>query len=344
VFRTTIEDWIPYDGDSFVTAEGFVFNVFGYEHPSNRVFAFLKYIPSKFKTLFNIQFLERSWNYGRLKLFRAEKLYTAENYQEFLRTFRKSFPSYVYFCPYREKEVISAPLNSVEKVYVPREHLRLLIKAKRMDFLQKMTLDFIGLLSSESGIAIEDFGVHGSIALNMHTPKSDIDIVIYGSQNFRKLEKTIDKLVKVGTLNYVFNNRLDAARHHKGRYRDKIFMYNAVRKPEEVDLKYGEFKYKPLIPVKFRCTVKDDSEAMFRPAIYKIENYKPANPSSELPKEKIPKLVVSMIGCYRNVAKKGNEICVSGTLERVENVKTGEVFHQVVIGTGTSEEEHIWPV
>jgi predicted nucleotidyltransferase len=288
--------------------------------------------------------LERSWNYGRLKLFRAEKLYTAKNYQEFLGTFRKSFPSYVYFCPYREKEVISTPLSSIEKVYVPRECLRLLIKAKSKDALQKMTLDFIDLLSSESSIAIKDFGIHGSIALNMHTSKSDIDVVIYGSRNFRKLEKTIDKLVKAGTLNYVFNNRLDAARRYKGRYKNKIFMYNAVRKPEEVNSKYGEFKYKPLIPVKFHCTVKDDSEAMFRPAIYKIENYKPANPSSKLPKEKIPKLVVSMIGCYRNVAKKGNEISVSGTLERVENVETGGILHQVVIGTGTSEEEHIWPV
>ncbi|MEM3700736.1 MAG: nucleotidyltransferase domain-containing protein [Candidatus Bathyarchaeia archaeon] len=340
----TIEDWIPCDGDSFVTSEGVVFNVFGYEHPSSRVFAFLKYIPSKFRPLFNIQFLERSWKYGKLKLFRAEKLYTAKNYQEFLGAFRKSFPCYVYFCPYREKEVISAPLSSIKKVYVPRECLRLLIKAKSKDTLQKMTLDFISLLSSESSVAIEDFGVHGSIALNMHSSKSDIDIVVYGSQNFRKLEKTIDKLVKTGALNYVFKNRLYAARRYKGRYKNKIFMYNAVRKPEEVNTKYGEFKYKPLNPVKFQCTVKDDSEAMFRPAIYKIENYKPANPFSELPKELIPKLVVSMIGCYRNVAKKGNAINVSGILERVENVKTGEIFHQVVIGTGTSEEEHIWPV
>jgi len=52
--------------------------------------------------------------------------------------------------------------------------------------------------------------------------------------------------------------------------------------------------------------------------------------------------VVSMIGCYRNIAKKGNKIKVSGTLERVENLKTGKIFHQVVVGTGASEEEHIW--
>jgi len=249
----------------------------------------------------------------------------------------------VYFCPFRRKEVISIPLSSVKRVYVPRECLRFLAKIKSKDSLQKMTLDFISLLSSESGIAVEDFGVHGSVALNMHTSKSDIDIVVYGSPNFRKLEKTIDKLVEAGTLSYMVKNRLDAARRYKGRYMNKIFMYNAVRKPEEINSKYGEFKYTPITPIGFCCTVKDDSQAMFRPAIYKIEDYKPSNPVSVLSKEMIPKLVVSMIGCYRNVAKQGGKITVSGMLERVENLKNGNVFYQVVVGTGASEEEHIWP-
>jgi predicted nucleotidyltransferase len=40
-----------------------------------------------------------------------------------------------------------------------------------------------------------------------------------------------------------------------------------------------------------------------------------------------------MIGCYRNVARKGQQIEVSGMLERVENTKTGKVTYQVVVGT-----------
>jgi predicted nucleotidyltransferase len=83
---------------------------------------------------------------------------------------------------------------------------------------------------------------------------------------------------------------------------------------------------------------------MFRPAIYKIADYEPANEASVLDEEKIPDLVVSMIGCYRNVARRGGRIRVSGTLERVENLETGQIFHQVVVGTGASEEEHIWPL
>ncbi len=332
------------DGDTLLTREGFILNVFGYEHPMERVFSFLKYIPSRFKELFNIRLLERTWKYGDTELFRAEKLYTAKNYQTFLEVFRKNFPDYVYFCPYRRKEVISTPISNIKEVFVPRERLQAILTAGGRDKLQEMTLNFIQLISSESGVSIDDFGVHGSIALNMHNEESDIDIVVYGRSNFRKVEAAVERLVRDGTLSYVFNNRLDAARRFKGRYQNKIFMYTAVRKPEEVTSRYGEYSYTPIAPVHFRCKVKDDSDAIFRPAVYKIENYTPLNRQSELLRSMVPETVVSMIGCYRNVARKGDEIKVAGMLEQLEKVQSGEISYQVVVGTAENEEEYIWPL
>lgn len=339
-----IQNWIPADGDTFTTREGFIFNTFGYEHPDDRVFAFLKYIPSEYKTLFQVKMLERTWKYGETQLFRAEKLYTAQNYKSFLETFRNNFSNYVYYCPFRQKELISAPLSSIQRVYVPKDCLIALAKLENFNNLQQTALDFISLLSEESGVDITDFGLHGSIALNMHTPKSDMDFVVYGSQNFRKIERTIEKLVHTKVLSYIFSNRIDAARRFKGRYLQKIFMFNATHKPEEFTIKYGTFKFTVITPVKFQSSVKEDDETMFRPAIYKIDTYKPLNSASELPKDKIPHLVISNIGCYRNVARKGSKIKVSGILEQVKDVETGHVFHQVVVGTATAEEEYIWPL
>jgi predicted nucleotidyltransferase len=240
--------------------------------------------------------------------------------------------------------VIIAPLDLVKDIYVPKACLRRLAKLQNRDSLQNLALSLIRLLSGESQINIEDFGIHGSIALNMHTPKSDVDLVVYGAQNFRKLEATIDRLAKAETLSHVSKNRIDAARQCKGKYQGRTFMYNAVRKPEEINSKYGMCRYFPVMPLRFCCTVRDDSEAMFRPAIYKIEDYDPADAESALAEDQVPSLVVSMIGCYRNVARRENRIRVAGMLERVENVETGQVSHQVVVGTGTSEEEHIWPL
>ncbi|MEM2445348.1 MAG: nucleotidyltransferase domain-containing protein [Candidatus Bathyarchaeia archaeon] len=287
--------------------------------------------------------LERTWRLGEMELFRAEKLYTAKNYQTFLEVFRKNFPEYIYFCPFRQKEVISAPIDRIVEVFVPRERLKALMKAEGRDKLQELTLEFVQLVSSEAKVPLEDFGVHGSIALNMHSTESDIDIVVYGSQNFRRVEAAIEKLVQEGVLTYIFSNRLDAARRFKGRFKGKIFMYNAVRKPEEINVKYGECQYTPIAPVKFRCKVKDDSEAMFRPAIYKVENCT-RHGDLPLPENIVPETVVSMIGCYRNVARRGQQIEVSGVLERVENLTSGKITYQVVVGSAESEEEYIWPV
>jgi len=340
----SINAWIPRDGDTFVTKEGFVFYVFGYEHPENRVLSFLKYIPSTLKPHFPIRFLKQKWTLGNIELARPEKLYTAQNYQKLLETFRSTFPQYIYFCPYRGKEVISAPLEQVEKVFVPKQCLQELFEKKKKDTLQKLALKLISLLSTESKVRLEDFGIHGSIALNMHTAKSDIDLVVYGSTNFRNLEKAIDKLAEESTLKYVFTKKLDSARKHRGRYNDKLFVYNAVRKIDEITGQYGTHKYVSIKDVTFSCEVAGDNEAMFRPAIYQIKNYQSLNPASKLMENEVPTRVVSMIGYYRNVARRGQRVKVSGTLERVENIETDDATYQVVVGTGTREDEYIWPL
>jgi predicted nucleotidyltransferase len=267
---------------------------------------------------------------------RPEKLYSAKNFQKLIEIFRRDFPEYINFCPLRQKELISPLKSLIKTVYVPNQCLTALFKKKRRDRLQELALGIIFLLSAKSGVPLEDFGLHGSIALNMHSAESDIDLVVYGSENFRRVEATVNKLFKEG--------KLDAARKNRGEYEGKVFVYNAVRKPEEVKVKYGDYKYTPISPISFRCRVEDDNEAMFRPAVYQICDYQPLNSAFKLDEAETPKAVVSMIGCYRNVARKGEKIEVSGVLERAEHLKTGKVKYQVVVGSGTSEEEYIWQV
>ncbi len=343
VFVTSGKKGILIDGDTLTTREGFIFNVFGYEHPQGRVFAFLKYIPSRYKKFFPIDFLDSTWTYEKEKLFRAEKLYTAHNYQTFIEILRTHFPHYVYFCPFRTKEVISVPLSSIRKVYIPSVVLQRLTHLKNMNTLEQMTLNLVKLLSKESKVSIRDFGVHGSVALKMHKPNSDIDLVVYGAYNFRRLERTIDRLVDLGKLRYKFSNRLDTVRKFKGKYLDRTFMYNAVRRPEELKIKYGQRRYTSLNLVSFECKIKDDDESMFRPATYGITSYVHTNRASALPKSKIPTQVVSMVGCYRNIARKGDKIRVTGMLEHVLDLQANKSLYQVVVGTGRNDGERIWP-
>jgi predicted nucleotidyltransferase len=335
------------DGDTFVTKDGFIMNTFGYEHPDDRVFAFLKYIPAQFKELFNVEMLTRTWRFGTnpmtSQLFRAEKLYTAKNYQTFIEAFHKTFPSYLYFDQTRGKELITAPLDVIEQVFVPKDRLGWLKNLPKPDQLQKMALDLIKLISKESGVGQSEFGIHGSIELNMHAPESDIDFVVYGSNNFRVVEDTIQRLVNENKLSYIAGNRIEAARKFVGKYQGKIWMYNATKKPEEIKTKFGDYNYMPLEPVRFTATVCNDQDTMYRPAIYKISGFLPQDDQSELDFDKIPLQVVSNIGCYRNVARTGQQIKVAGTLEKVQSTRDNSFFYQVVVGTATSEEEYIWP-
>jgi predicted nucleotidyltransferase len=197
------------------------------------------------------------------------------------------------------------------------------------------------LLSEESGIPLTDFGIRGSIALNMHSPQSDIDMVIYGSQNFRQLERTINKLEDKEIVTRIFSTKIDRLRRNKGRYEGVVFMVNAARKPDEIKTMYGSHRYTPVKPVNFRCEVSDDSEAMFRPAVYQIKKYAPITCSSRSRSEETPSKVVSMIGYYRNIARRGDRLDVSGMLEKVEHIRNGEIYYQVVVGTGKQEDERI---
>lgn len=336
--------WVSRDGDTFITKDDFVFYTFGYEHPRGRVIAFLKYMPAQRKELFKIRFLKRTWKKGKQQLLRAEKLYTAENYATFLEVFRQNFPDYVFHCPFRQKDLISVPLEQIKKVYAPNECLQALLRKKRKDKLEKAAVRLLSLLSKKSHVAMSAFGLHGSLALNMHTADSDVDFVVYGGNNFRLVENAVERLVKRSMLSYVFTKRLDMVRHYRGRFKNTLFVYNAVRKPQEIKAKYGAFKYSPIRPVKFYCEVNDDREAMFRPAVYGVSGYVPIDKESILTENTLPNRVVSMIGYYRNVARKGDRVRISGVLERMESVKTGKASFQVVVGTATSEDEYIWPL
>jgi predicted nucleotidyltransferase len=338
------KDWIPRDGETLLTKEGFIFYVFGYEHPDNRVFAFLKYIPSSLAHHFPIRFLKQKWKLGDLELSRPQKLYTAKNYQKFVETLRKAFPHYLYCCPFRGKEVLSVPLDHIERVYLPGECLQAIFKKEKKDALQRETVELVSLLSKESGVPVQDFGIHGSVGLNMHSEYSDIDLVVYGSENFKKLEAAVNRLADEGVFSFVCTKKIDHTRKHRGRYNDRRFVYNAVRKYDEIDAQHGKLKYTPVKNVSFSCEVVDDCENMFRPASYTITNYRPDDSASELPAEQVPAKVSSMIGYYRNVARKGDCVKVSGTLEKMENVETGEVGYHVVVGTATREKEYIEPV
>ncbi|MEM2849767.1 MAG: hypothetical protein QXI36_05800 [Candidatus Bathyarchaeia archaeon] len=322
------------DGDIVKTEEGFIFYVFGYEHPEDRYIAYLKYVPERFKSFFEIEFLPWIWKLDGETYVRPVKLYSPENIQEIVRVFDGVFPQYVYECPYNSKVLISVPSNTVERVFKPGEALsRLMGKTNRL-LVEGVAVEWIELISSEADIDLKSFGIHGSLCLGMISEKPDVDVVIYGGLNFRKVRNTVSKLSSRGVMKYMYENEFDRLRKNKLSYKGFKVVFNAVRRLDEIRDVYGAYRRMPIKTVKFRCMVESAEESFFRPAIYRVSEYRAVNEESRLPPEMRPREVIVMDSTYRGLAYEGDLLEVQGLLEREVSTSSNIEKYRVVVGSG----------
>ncbi|MFB0562830.1 MAG: hypothetical protein ACETWM_16655 [Candidatus Lokiarchaeia archaeon] len=335
-----ISDWLPRDGDAIFTKEGFIFYTIGYVHPEERVIAFIKYIPKELQDRFNVPWLSFEWKLEGVPLVRPEKLYSPKIYDSFIASLRKIIPDAIYFNPYVGKELVTVPKNHIKNVYVPKERLQFLLGKKDPDKLEKKAIEIIDMLSKDSGVPMEDLGIHGSISLQMHNYQSDIDISVYGSENFRKVKKAFHSLASKDEVSILEIDKFDRIRQNRGLYQDTRFVINATRKIEEITERFGQYRYEAIKPVEAICRVVNEEESMFRPSIYKVDECE----SKQINKEEEPRRVVSMIGQFRDFASVGEKIKVRGMLEKVEDLTSpGKTEYRIVVGSGKGE-EYLWPV
>lgn len=322
------------DGDAVQTKEGLIFYIFGYEHPKDRYIAYLKYIPESLKGLFDVEFLPWSWALGDQRYVRPAKLYSPENLKKIMETFEKNFPQYLYDCPYNAKTLIAVPEECIAKVFRPRERLTDLLSKEKPSRLEELAIEWIKLVASRTDLDLKFFGIHGSLCLGMESEKPDIDVVVYGGANYRRVHNTVRRLVYEKVMKPLYENEYDKYRGNKVLYKDVKVVFNAVRRDEEIRDVYGAYKRMPIKTVRFRCMVESAEESYFRPAVYKISEYRAADESSRLPAEMRPKEVVAMDSTYRGLAYEGDLLEVRGRLEREVAVSGEGERYRVVVGSG----------
>ena len=282
------------DGDIFVTKQGFIFYTFGYIHPPTRVISYLKYIPKELSALFPLIYHPTEWKNGTQALVRPIKLYSPTNFHLISNVFKNHFPDFLYNCPYHGKTLVAIPLSSIQYIKTPQQSLTTLAHQESQDSLQKLALKLIQLLSTHSRISLTHFGIHGSLALGIHSNFSDIDLSVYGGTQFRKVHRLITRLVQQGHLKYLFEDETDELRLNKGLYQGTKFVINAIRSTDELTETYGQYRYQAIHPVHFKATILNDSESIFKPAKYHITQYCPLNVASHLSPQKTPETVISM--------------------------------------------------
>jgi predicted nucleotidyltransferase len=332
------ETWIPRDGDAILTKEDFIFYVIGYLHRPESVFSYIKYVPKKLAKEFNIKWLPYEWKMIETELVRPAKLYSPDNYEEIVNAFRKTYPDYVFDDSKLRKALIAIPKTSIKKVFEPSTSLTRLLKKKKdeLDELERSAVELIGLLSDYSKLPLESFGIHGSISLGIQNPESDIDIAVYGARNFRKVIYNLNELTsKNDDFSRLEETIFDVMRRNRFMWKGRRAVVNATRTYEEMTERFGDLNYIATDRhLSFISRVTEDEESVFRPAVYGISGYRPLDANSEIDRRMEPSQVVSMIGELRGIASKGEEIKVSGSLEKVENAKMGRLSHfRVVVGS-----------
>jgi predicted nucleotidyltransferase len=236
------------------------------------------------------------------------------------------------------------PREYVKKYYVPEQRLQEILEAPR-DPLGEEVCAVVSEIIACTGITKKDFGVTGSILLGIHNPEfSDIDLLVYGLENALKvraalkdrrsarirpvtgkaLEEWCDSVVEHFPLSYGEARYLAERRWNYGFFGDRYFSVHPTRKDEEIRENYGDRIYRETGVARIRAIVSDAGEALFMPALYRVEDVEVIDGEGTLPLKE----VVSYEGLYRDVVDAGGEIEARGKVESVN-----DRYYRLVIGT-----------
>lgn len=323
------------EGDFIETKQGLIFDVKGLIHPPNRVIAFIRYYPCSIGN-----------RKGRGIFY--EKVYSLSKRYYWLK---KNFPEYLIYDPVFDEVLCEVPVDHVKKHYMPIETLSELRKAKTLDDLECMVLEMARLVKSYARISWDVIGASGSVMAGLHTLSSDIDLVVYESENCRKVYSAIKNLFEdpdcplkpysLNELKQLFEFRskdtfmrfedfvkVESRKISQGKFMDRNYFIRFVKNLTEIDEKYGAVSYKNCGCAKIEATVVDDAESIFTPCTYKIENVKVV----EGPKLQPIKEVASFRGRFCEQARKGETVIAQGKLERVTDRRRDFEYFRLLLG------------
>jgi len=323
------------DGDAVLTTHGFIFYVFGYEHPADRYHGFLKYVPRDKSESFEVEWLDLGWEMDGMDIIRPLELYSPESYMKTVQGFREHFPEYLYYSEQLDRWMITVPRDHIKRVFRPSERLKEITEKGASGSLEEEALSLIQTLAEISGVSMDFFGVHGSISLGTSREESDLDLSVYGASNFRLVKKGLLGAEEAELLSLKRGDRAERRRLNSGVYNGRDFVVNATRLASEIDDRHRS--YRPIGPVEAECLCVKDEEAMFRPAVYGVQGCTSLDEGANVGEVSE---VVSMIGSNRDLVSKEERIRVRGFLEEV--ARGDESWLRVVVGSGRAGEYLDW--
>lgn len=332
------------DRDAVIVKEGLIFRVLGYSHPAKACVCDVEYAPSN---IFKSDDPRAFRNLGHRVFY---KFYNDEGW----RFVGEAFPKYMLLHEMLQKKTIGVKSQDFCEIRKPATVLKKMIETEPKDNLHRALQDVVEMISDQSGLTKDSFGVFGSLLHGFHHPKfSDIDLIIYGRANAETLTKTLRELHE--DKSSLFHNEFDTERAIDGKtwkfqnFTPKDFLWHQKRKQiyslfsskegrriiktefepvkawNEINNEYSpEIKILQRGWVKMLAKVKDDSGAPFIPSVYTIEPLKIIKGEKE---SKYAERIVSYLEEFRMQAFRDETVYVEGNLEEVasKNAKSCQI-------------------
>ncbi|MDH5783943.1 MAG: hypothetical protein OEZ35_09855, partial [Candidatus Bathyarchaeota archaeon] len=314
------------------------FDVKGLVHPPRKIVAFIRFIP------------DPKGDRKRENVTYRKVYHLRERYE----LLRKQFPQYLVSDPVFDEQLCEVPIKAIKQHYTPREGVKNLRLENLLDDAETDALEFVELLKKNASISWSKLGISGSLLVGLHTSTSDIDPVIYGSENCRQVYASLKSLMqhrdspvkpytreglkrlfdfrsKDTVMSFEDFLRTESRKVLQGMSKRRDYYIRCVKDWNEIEDEYGRVRYKSMGYAKIKATVTDDSEMIFTPCCYKIIDVKILEGVHVEPIEEI----VSFRGRFCEQARDGETVIAQGKVERVQ---AGEhVFYRLLLGNRTSD-------
>jgi predicted nucleotidyltransferase len=314
--------------------EGLLFAVKGLVHPPQAVVAYLRYAPDPEG--------ER-----RREGLPYRRLYHFEEQEKLLR---ERCPACLFDDPVFGERLQGVPRERIRQVYDPCLKLAGFRQREGLDELEEKAIVFADLLAGRAKVPENSIGISGSILVGLHTPRSDVDLVVYGSENCQAVHGVLRELLdepggEVRSLNeeemralYAFRSqdtpmsfedftRLEGRKVIQGRFRGCEYFLRFIKASSEAGERYGDRRYTSLGQAEIEATVADATEAIFTPCTYRVEDAR----FIDGPEVDDLREIASFRGRFCEQAREGERFSARGKLERVVT-REGEVYHRLLLG------------
>jgi predicted nucleotidyltransferase len=307
----------PYLPKDFIqTKQGLVFAVVSYQPHEGKVGCFLRYVSNG-----------DAW----------EKIDTEQANQ----LLRQSYPEYLYQSTQFDAMFHAVAVKDIVEHHRPEERLQYVLQQEPSDEIEHKLQQLIPILV-RFGVNCDFLGLTGSMLINQQRSTSDIDLVVFGREDFQKTRQALKRAVYSGELSDLDLTLMkDNFDRRAGELSFDEFSWHEYRKYNKAsidgtkfdigmvclssEIQQDEEQYQKQGMRTIITKVVDDLRAFDFPAVYLVD-------------DKLTPEVLSFTHTYVGQAKKGELIEVSGAVEC--NIATGKC--RLIVGsTREAEGEYI---